>query len=152
MHLVLKMEETIFGTSFKCIVKIRAGIDKNSCAYKLKQYNSSLILVFFWMILIFSCRLLRGSLVLKLKTCCGWVAGWGWGEVHNENAFISSFFRFLEFIYYRWSTCVFRWRRWTHLLFILFVPREFHCTRFLVLFFSCSSWQTCGLCGRKSVW
>lgn len=148
MHLVLKMEETIFGTSFKCIVKIRAGIDKNSCAYKLKQYNSSLILVFFWMILIFSCRLLRGSLVLKLETCCGW----GWGEVHNENAFISSFFRFLEFIYYRWSTCVFRWRRWTHLLFILFVPREFHCTRFLVLFFSCSSWQTCGLCGRKSVW
>lgn len=80
MHLVLKMEETIFGTSFKCIVKIRTGLDKISCAYKLyiKQVKSSMTLVLFRMILIFSCRLLRESLVLKFESFCV-----GWVEVHN---------------------------------------------------------------------
>lgn len=74
------MEEKIYGSRLKCIVKIRTGIDKISCTYKLKQLNQSMNFSFFRIIFSYHDRLLRGSLLLKFESFCVCVCVRGWDE------------------------------------------------------------------------
>lgn len=71
------MEEKIYGSRLKCIVKIRTGIDKISCTYKLKQLNQSMNFSFFRIIFSYHDRLLRGSLLLKFESFCVCVCAGG---------------------------------------------------------------------------
>lgn len=84
----------IYGSRLKCIVKIRTGIDRISCTYKLKQLNQSMNFSFFRMILIFSYRdrLLRGSLLLKFESFCVWVRGWDEIKKHLYSFFVNNLF------------------------------------------------------------
>lgn len=90
----LKMEEKIYGSRLKCIVKIRTSIEKISCTYKLKQLNQFMNFSFFWMILIFSYRdrLLRGSLLLKFESFCVCVRGWDEIKKHLYSFFVYNLF------------------------------------------------------------
>lgn len=74
------MEEKIYGSRLKCIVKMRTGIDKISCTYKLKQLNQSMNFSFFRIIFSYHDRLLRGSLLLKFESFCVCVCARGWDE------------------------------------------------------------------------
>lgn len=78
------MEEKIYGSRLKCIVKIRTGIDKISCTYKLKQLNQSMNFSFFRIIFSYHDRLLRGSLLLKFESFCVCVCVRGWDEIKKH--------------------------------------------------------------------
>lgn len=88
------MEEKIYGSRLKCIVKIRTGIDKISCTYKLKQLNQSMNFSFFRIIFSYHDRLLRGSLLLKFESFCVCVCVRGWDEIkkHLYSFFVYNLF------------------------------------------------------------
>lgn len=128
------MEEKIYGSRLKCIVKIRTGIDMISCTYKLKQLNQSMNFSFFRIIFSYHDRLLRGSLLLKFESFCVCVCVRGWDEIKKH---LYSFFVYNLFC--TTKAPAFSDEGDGRILFISFVAREFHRTRFLVFFLSSSS-------------
>lgn len=87
------MEEKIYGSRLKCIVKIRTGKNKISCTYKLKQLNQSMNFSFFRIIFSYHDRLLRGSLLLKFESFCVCVCA---GGMKSKSIYI----HFLFIIYF----------------------------------------------------